>query len=237
MPVIAAVPAAAGVLAGGAAKGGMLAGLLKTLGLGGKLAGKAAATKGLKAAAWGVNPNMIGANTGSRMATQALGEAAQKGIFGKLGSSTFGKNFVSMMPKSAGEWGMRVAPDAIFGVMAGAMTPGDFGDKMIAGTTATLGGAAGGLAGRGLIGGISPKLMSNPMIDISTEMIGGLSGDIAAQGIADGILRAKGGGMTPYEKMAANQQRQLEEDILRRYLSGKGGYPSQDQFLAQNGLG
>jgi len=43
--------------------------------------------------------------------------------------------------------------------------------------------------------------------------------------------------MTPYEKMAAEQQQQLEQDILRRYLSGKGGYPSQDNFLAANGLG
>ena len=149
----------------------------------------------------------------------------------------YGSNFASMMPKTAGEWGMRVAPDAIFGVMAGAMTPGDMGDKLIAGTSATVGGAAGGLAGRGLIGGIAPGLMKKPVIDISTEMIGGLTGDLAAQGVADGILRVKGGGTTPYEKMAAEQQRQLEEDILRRYLSGKGGYPSADPTLVSNGLG
>ena len=68
-------------------------------------------------------------------------------------------------------------------------------------------------------------------------MIGGMTGDIAAQGVADGLLRIKGGGMTPYEKMAAQQQKELEQDILRRYLSGKGGYPSQDNFLASNGLG
>ena len=121
--------------------------------------------------------------------------------------------------------------------MAGAMTPGDFGDKLIAGTTATAGGALGGLAGRGVIGGISPKLMSNPIMDISTEMIGGITGDMAAQGVSDSILRAKGGGMTPYEKMAAEEQKALEQQILQRYLSGKGGYPSQDPFLASNGLG
>jgi len=166
---------------------------------------------------------------------------AAKGILGSLGSRMAGSKFLAnagtMMPKSAGEWGMRVAPDAIFGVMAGAMTPGDMGDKLIAGTTATVGGAAGGLAGRGLIGGLNPKLMKNPMIDISTEMLGGISGDIAAQGVADGILRAKGGGMTPYEKMAAEQQRELEQQILRQYLSGKGGYPSADPTLVSNGLG
>ena len=181
-----------------------------------------------------------GVKTGAALGTAAkLG--AGKTAFGKLGSkmaaSTFGKQFASMMPKSATEWGMRVAPDALFGVMAGAMTPGDIGDKLIAGTTATAGGALGGLAGRGVIGGINPKLMNNPIMDISTEMVGGISGDIAAQGVADGIMRVKGGGMTPYEKMAAEQQKQLEQDILRRYLSGKGGYPNQDTLLADNGLG
>ena len=165
----------------------------------------------------------------------ALGAAAKLGVgksaVGKLGSkmaaTTFGKQFGAMMPKTATEWGMRVAPDALFGVMAGAMTPGDIGDKLIAGTTATAGGALGGLAGRGVIGGINPKLMSNPIMDISTEMIGGISGDMAAQGVADGIMRVKGGGMTPYERLAAEQQKELEQDILKRYLSGKGGYPGE----------
>jgi len=167
--------------------------------------------------------------------------AAAKGILGKLGTRMAGSKFLAnaatMMPKTKTELAMRVAPDAIFGVMAGAMTPGDLGDKLIAGTTATAGGALGGLAARGAIGGISPKLMNNPIMDISTEMIGGMAGDIAAQGVADGILRAKGGGMTPYEKMAAEQQKELEQQILRQYLSGKGGYPSQDNFLTANGLG
>jgi len=48
----------------------------------------------------------------------------------------------------------------------------------------------------------------------------------------------KGGGTTPYEKMAADQQRELEQRILQQYLSGKGGYPSDtDPLLAANGLG
>jgi len=139
--------------------------------------------------------------------------------------STFASNASGLMPKTAAEWGMRVAPDAIFGTMAGAMTPGDLGDKLIAGGAATAGGALGGLGLRAAVGGMAPKLMSSPIVDITSEMIGGIGGDMAAQGVADGILRVKGGGTTPYEKMANEQQRELEQRILQQYLSGKGGYP------------
>ena len=189
---------------------------------------------------------MIGAAGGVKTGA-ALGAAAKIGAgktaVGKLGSkmagSAFSKNFASMMPKTGAEWGMRIAPDAIFGVMAGAMTPGDLGDKLIAGTSATAGGALGGLALRGGVGGFAPRLLSptlgkpanpayNGMLDIGLEMVGGIGGDMAAQGVADGIMRVKGGGTTPYEKLAKEQQQQLEQEILTRYLSGKGGYPGHD---------
>ncbi len=142
-----------------------------------------------------------------------------------LGRTGFVQNASALMPKSAAEWGMRVAPDAIFGTLAGAMTPGDLGDKLIAGGAATAGGALGGLALRGAVGGIAPKVMNNAVADITSEMVGGIGGDIMAQGVADNILRMKGGGTTPYEKMANDQQKQLEQQILQQYLSGKGGYP------------
>ncbi len=181
-----------------------IAGLGK-LGIGAKLASAFGAAKGL------------------------AGGAATKSALGGLGSrmagTTFMQNASALMPKTAAEWGMRVAPDAIFGTLAGAMTPGDLGDKMIAGTAATAGGALGGLGLRGAVGGLAPKVMNNAVADITTEMIGGIGGDMAAQGVADGILRVKGGGTTPYEKMANDQQRELEQRILQQYLSGKGGYP------------
>ena len=120
--------------------------------------------------------------------------------------------------------------------------------QLIAGTTATVGGAAGGLAARGVVGGLAPKALTpmlgkhknpayNGMLDIGLEMGGGLTGDMAGQGVADALLRLKGGGTTPYEKMAAEQQKELEQQILRSYLSGKGGYPTNDYFLQENGLG
>ncbi len=181
-----------------------IAGLGK-LGIGAKLAGAFGAAKGL------------------------VGGAATKSALGGLGSRMAGTSFIknasALMPKSAAEWGMRVAPDAIFGTMAGAMTPGDLGDKLIAGGAATAGGAFGGLALRGAVGGIAPGIMRNTVADISSEMVGGIGGDMMAQGVADNILRIKGGGTTPYEKMANDQQKQLEQQILQQYLSGKGGYP------------
>ena len=188
----------------------------------------------------------------------AMGAAAKlsaKGALGKLGTkmaggklAKFGTNAMSMMPQTARELGTRVVPDAIFGTLAGVMTPGDLGDKLIAGTTATVGGAAGGLAARGVVGGLAPKALKpmlgkhknpayNGMLDIGLEMGGGLTGDMAGQGVADALLRLKGGGTTPYEKMASEQQKELEQQILRNYLSGKGGYPTNDYFLQENGLG
>ncbi len=192
------------------------AGIAK-LGLGAKLASAFGAAKGLMAG-----------KAATQLAIPGLTTAAKGGL-GSLGSrmagSTFLTNAAALMPKTAAEWGMRVAPDAIFGTMAGAMTPGDFGDKLIAGTAATAGGALGGLGLRGAIGGVAPKVMNNAVVDITSEMVGGIGGDIAAQGVADSILRVKGGGTTPYEKMANDQQRELEKRILQQYLSGKGGYP------------
>ena len=184
----------------------------------------------------------LGKAATSTAAVGAFGKgAAMKGALGNLGSrmaaSKFAANAGALMPKTGAEWAMRIAPDAIFGTMAGAMTPGDFGDKLIAGTSATAGGALGGLALRGAIGGVAPGIMKNQIADITSEMVGGITGDMAAQGVADSILRVKGGGTTPYEKMAEAQQRELEQRILSQYLSGKGGYPTRDPMLAEQGLG
>ena len=206
-PLLAAIPFLGKAIAG--AKG--------LVGLGGAV--KAAGGVGSAMKAGSMIPGVIG-SAGSRMAGGKLASA-----LGGLGKTSFMQNASALMPKTAAEWGMRIAPDAIFGTLAGAMTPGDLGDKMIAGTAATAGGALGGLALRGAVGGIAPRVMNNAVADITSEMVGGIGGDMMAQGVADGILRVKGGGTTPYEKMAADQQRELEQRILQQYLSGKGGYP------------
>ena len=191
------------------------------------LAKAAAAAKGLVAVG--------GAAAGKKAAlTQVLIpglKTAATGAKGQLGA--LGTRFMNSgaVPRTFSQAADRFGLDVLMGGVYGAMTPGDFGDKLIAGTTSAIGGAAGGMA---LRGAWSPT--SNLGIQMA-EVGGSIGGDMLANGVADGILRVKGGGSTPYEKMAADQQRELEQQILRQYMSGKGGYPNQDPFLASNGLG
>ena len=76
----------------------------------------------------------------------------------------------------------RLAPDALFGVMEGVMTPGDLGDKIIAGSGAAIGGATGGLA----LG----KLVETHL-PVSTDMGGSIGGDMIGRMAPDQILEAK----------------------------------------------
>ena len=165
-----------------------------------------------------------------------LGSTKAGAAAGKFGSRMAGNKFVQNamagLPQSKGELMGRALPDLFFGGVAGLMTPGDLGDKLIAGTTATAGGALGSMGVRAGINGLRPGSVIPGSanykggLDMMSEIIGGYGGDMAANGVADGIMRVKGGGTTPYEKLAAEQQQALEQDILRRYLSGKGGYPT-----------
>ena len=118
-----------------------------------------------------------------------------------------------------GEMALRVVPDIGFGIMAAAQTPGDVGDKLIAGGTQTLGGITGGLLG-GKLGG-SNQILSNML-----DMGGSVAGDFAGMAIGDNAQRIKdkmmgGEGLTPWERMGAEQQAQyaqeLEQQILRQY--------------------
>ncbi len=111
--------------------------------------------------------------------------------------------------------GMALAPDLLFGGLTAAMTPGDVGDKLIAGAGTALGGAAGGVAARGVFG---PK---SGLGILTAELGGGMLGDMAGMGVSDTLLRAKGGGMTPYEKQAAEgdaaYRKQIEDQIKAQY--------------------
>jgi hypothetical protein len=104
---------------------------------------------------------------------------------------------------------MRLLPDAAFGVLAASQTPGDIGDKLIAGTGSALGGGLGGLVTSGAFRHLTPR-------------------DLRAIGMraGDQLIRAKdllsgGTGQTGFEKLGAEQQAllaaQLEEQILRQY--------------------
>jgi len=161
-------------------------------------------------------------------AGKLLGAAGTRMAGGKLagfGSKMLG-GLKAAVPRTMDDAALMIGPDVLFGGLAGAMTPGDLGDKLIAGTSTAVGGAVGGIGVRGALGGVAPKMMATkPYMQMGAELVGGMGGDMAAQGVADNILRVKGGGTTPYEKMAATQQQELEQQILQRYLSGKGGYP------------
>ena len=166
-------------------------------------------------------------------ALSAFGKgAATKASLGKLGGTMAGRlGPIGFGSKEAiTNTAMMFGPDLAFGAMAGAMTPGDIGDKLIAGGMTGISGAVGGAGARSLYGG------KNAAIEMGLELGGGLAGDMVGQGVADNLLRIKGGGSTPYEKMAAQQQRELEQRILSQYLRGKGGYGNADPFLVENGL-
>jgi hypothetical protein len=193
--------------------GKAIGGAKALVGLGG--AAKAATGVGSAMKAGATLPGVLG-SAGSRMAGGKLAGLGSKIMGGLKGA----------IPRTMDDAALMLGPDVLFGGLAGAMTPGDLGDKLIAGTSTAVGGAVGGIGMRGALGGIAPKMMATkPYMQMGAELVGGLGGDMAAQGVADSILRVKGGGTTPYEKMAADQQKELEQQILSQYLSGKGGYP------------
>ena len=114
----------------------------------------------------------------------------------------------------------RLAPDAAFGVMGAAMTPGDLGDKAIAGTTQFLGGGLTGLAmGRG-----ARAMGATQRVADMVDMGGSVVGDMIGMQVGDGIMRVKGGGMTPWEKQAAEQDELVRAQILNELKAQYGLY-------------
>ena len=138
----------------------------------------------------------------------------------------------------------RLAPDAIFGTMAAVQTPGDWMDKAIAGGSSFAGGGLGGLV-------LSKAGMGHPGLSYGLDMAGSIGGDYAGMAVGDQLMRGKdkvtgGKGETPWEKMGAEQQEQmrneLEQQILWQYGLVPGtreqyARPAQDSFMIDNGLG
>ena len=141
-----------------------------------------------------------------------------------------GKFFLDNAGANTGERLMRIGPDVLFGGMAAVQTPGDLGDKLIAGSTQALGGALGGIGAAGL----AKKMKVGPGGQLMADMGGSYAGDFIGMAAGDSLMRAKGGGLTPWERLNAEhdaeRQRQLEQEL--RMVYGLGG----DPFLADNGL-
>ena len=123
----------------------------------------------------------------------------------------------------------RLAPDAIFGVLAATQTPGDLGDKLIAGSASAIGGGLGGLAtGRAL--GALPGMRNNMTVQNIADFAGSFGGDVAGMAVGDQIMRGKdlvmgGQGLTPFERMGAEQQAAFAADLERRILAQYGLLP------------
>ena len=118
-----------------------------------------------------------------------------------------------------GEMAARLSMDALGGLVAAAYTPGDIGDKLIAGTASTIGGAAGGLA-LGKLGG--PGVLGTAL-----DFGGSMMGDMAAQVVADQVMKGKSAVMgqgfkTPYEKMGEEQQKQMAQQIQQQMFAQYG---------------
>jgi len=118
-----------------------------------------------------------------------------------------------------GEMAARLSMDALGGLMAAAYTPGDLGDKLIAGTASTLGGATGGLV-LGKLGG------GNPLLGTALDFAGSIGGDMAASVLGEQVMKGKSalqgeGFRSPYQKLSDDQQAQLAEairaDVMRQY--------------------
>ena len=120
-------------------------------------------------------------------------------------------------------------PDTIGAGMTMLYTPGDAGDKLIAGLAMGGGSALGGTAARKLLRGRGGTVGS-----IAADMVGGELGYMGGGFVQDAALRAKNGGVTPYETLALEERRQLEQQILAQH--GLAGYTIDDAFLMQNGL-
>ena len=108
----------------------------------------------------------------------------------------------------------RFLPDAIGGAVVGAATPGDLGDKFIAGTTDALAGAIGGV-------GLSGVTRAKGVLGLGLDMGGSMAGAYAGMPVADQLLRMKdslqgGKGLSPYEKLDEERRREIEQALLTK---------------------
>jgi hypothetical protein len=178
---------------------------------------------GLGAAKAGTSALVTGAMGKGLAARGAIGAATQgaRKFAGNALASYMGPGGVT-----AGNVAANFAPDAVFGVMQGAMTPGDLGDKLIAGGSTAIGGALGGVGAVSALGKFGQQGGGRML----AEFGGGMLGDMVGQSAGDVVLRAKGGGTTPWEKVQQQgdqeYRQQLEREVLAAY--GIGGYNQTD---------
>ena len=154
----------------------------------------------------------------------------------KLGNGTRNLLFGNM---GKGEIAQRLAFDAVFGGMAAVQTPGDIGDKLIAGGATFAGGGLTGLAA----GGLARRTPGLRKLEGAADMVGSFGGDYLGMMAGDQLQRGKdrimgGEGLTPWERMSAEQQAQFAQQLEQQIMAQYGIIPgSREQYAVDPSTG
>jgi len=128
----------------------------------------------------------------------------------------------------------RLGPDAVMAGLNAGFTPGDPIDK---GITFATDFALSGLGGLGA-GRLTRELGGGPESQVLADVMGSIAGGYSSFPASDALLRMKGGGLTPYEKISMEQQELLEQQI-REQVMREMGYTADsgtDPFMYELGL-
>ena len=139
----------------------------------------------------------------------------------------------------------RLGMDAMGGAMSAVYTPGDMGDKLIAGITDAGFSAVGGLAA----GRIGSEGFRRGLGGLATDYAGSAAGMELGRAVGDQLQRGKdklsgGEGLTGYERLSKEQQQLMQDQVKQQVLAQYGLLPGVrpeyyggDSYLAQLGLG
>lgn len=158
------------------------------------------------------------AMTNAAKATKSAASAAQRfaGEKGAALGTRLAGQFKDLSPKEAM---ILFGPDILMGGAAGAMTPGDLGDKALVGIGSAAGGVVGGVGGRALV---KPGRPIGAM-GYAADFIGSTGGDMVGYEGANALVRARNGGLTPAEQQMLDYEEQIRQQAVEEFLRG-GGY-------------
>ena len=130
------------------------------------------------------------------------------------------------------DYASRFGFDLFFGGLAAAQTPGDLGDKLIAGGTQAVGGALGGV-------GLTALTGAKGGTGLVLDMMGSVGGDYAGMAIGDQLMRGKdvlggGKGQTPYERMSTQEQEKFAAQLRNQILTEYGLLPGTREQYAMD---
>jgi hypothetical protein len=164
--------------------------------------------------------------------TQILRKAGEAlGIGGRLKAAITGDPTKKIdLADLAGTFGF----DLLFGGLAAAQTPGDIGDKLIAGGAQAIGGGLGGVA---LTAAVGPQRLGK--YRFLTDMAGSVGGDFAGLAVGDQVMKGKdlmmgGKGQTPYERMSTQQQEEYAKMLRQQILTEYGIVPGTREQYAMD---